>query len=137
MEQSVEAGECFAHGCAHARAHVCKPLNPSWQCRLQSPSPTPTVHSLGSHGSSGRAREVAAAPLRLAPPHLRYCHQEPLVSEPPGDCRYLETWPTGDGVLGWGQHCVQDDETGLEGAPGAPPRVGVSEPLGPEGSRWS
>lgn len=54
--------------------HVCKPLNLLWQCLLQSLSPTPTVHSLGSRGSSCHAQEVAAAPVRLAPPHLLYCH---------------------------------------------------------------
>lgn len=29
--------------------------------------------------------------VRLAPPHLPSCHQEPLVSEPHGNCHYLET----------------------------------------------
>lgn len=59
--------------------HVCKPLNLLWlnlllNLLLQSLSPTPTVHSLGSRGSSCHAQEVAAAPVRLAPPHLLYCH---------------------------------------------------------------
>lgn len=40
-------------------------------------------------------------------------------------------------MLGWGQHHVQDDKMGLKGAPGALPRVEVSQPLGPEGPRWS
>lgn len=72
--------------------HVCKPLNLLWQCSLQSLSPTPTVHSPGSRGSSCHAQEVTAVPVRLAPPHLLYCHS----------LSHLATQPTGDGVLGWG-----------------------------------